>query len=184
MPPSQRTLTRERLGRKSEGPHRGILRLFVLHKLSKEPQSGYDLMATLNEITDGAWRPGPGSIYPILRDLEENALVKDHAKKGRSRHVYRLTEKGREELESARSQFDDYSKHGWQRMRGLMLEIMSAKGLAERCVEGPKWQRAMLEKVLSSSEMDVREKGFLLKEVRLSLEKQLDWIDDKLSEMK
>ncbi len=169
---------------KSEGPPRGILRLYILHKLSQKPQSGYDLMATLSAATDGAWRPGPGSIYPILRDLEENRLVKDHARRGKSRHVYRLTEKGLGELKSARQQFDDYSKHGWRKMRGLMMEIMSPQALAERCMEGTKWQEAILERVTSSTELAEREKVYLLKETKLFLEKQLDWVDDKLSELK
>ncbi|HLQ21553.1 MAG TPA: PadR family transcriptional regulator, partial [Nitrososphaerales archaeon] len=46
---------------------RGFLRFYVLSLLSRRPEAGYSIMRTIEETTDGAWRPGPGTVYPLLR---------------------------------------------------------------------------------------------------------------------
>ncbi len=156
--------------------------MYILYKLSKEPQSGYGLMESLQATTEGAWRPGPGSVYPILKELERKNLVKAQPRSGRSKQVYSITAEGRRELEASRDQFDRVSYQRWQRMRGLMLEVMSPKMLAERIKGGGDFQKFIWEKVVSSAEISEKEKLFLLKEYKLQVERQLDWVNSKLSE--
>ncbi|MGH9919595.1 MAG: PadR family transcriptional regulator, partial [Nitrososphaerales archaeon] len=48
---------------------RGILRLYILSMLSKHQETGYSIMRTIEDKTEGAWRPGPGTVYPLLRSL-------------------------------------------------------------------------------------------------------------------
>ncbi len=156
--------------------------MYILYKLSKEPQSGYGLMESLQETTEGAWRPGPGSVYPILKELERKNLVEAQSRGGRSKHVYAITADGRRELEASRDQFDKMNYQSWQRIRGLMLEVMSPKMLAERIRGGGDFQKFIWEKVLSSTEIPEKEKLFLLKEYKLQVERQLDWVNSKLAE--
>lgn len=158
------------------------MRLYVLHRLSKEPLSGYDLMADLSSITAGAWRPGPGSIYAILKDLEKTGHIRVDEKGTRSKQIFAITKSGDKALESARHVFDEYSTKRWHRVRGLMLDLVSPKALAEMLNEGLKMQPSAWDKVLSS-DISKGEKTFLLKENKLLTERHLSWINSKLEEM-
>ena len=156
--------------------------MYILHRLSIEPQAGYGLMESLQATTEGAWRPGPGSVYRILKELENKGFVKAQPRGGRSKHVYSITAEGRRELEASRDVFEKFSYQRWQRFRGLMLEVQSPKMLAERLRGGNGYQQLIWDRVLSSKEIPEKEKIFLLKEYKLQVERQLDWVNSKLSE--
>lgn len=51
-------------------------------------------MAEIETMTQGWWRPSPGSVYPILDDLATEGLIRKR-EDGR----YELTSKGKESLE-------------------------------------------------------------------------------------
>jgi len=69
------------------GRRRG-LRVWVLQLLEQRPMNGAELMDQMDRMTMGWWRPSPGSIYPLLEELEKDGLAKKQAD-GR----YQLTEK-------------------------------------------------------------------------------------------
>jgi len=69
--------------------HRG-LRVWVLHILERGPLNGAELMEQMDRMTMGWWRPSPGSIYPLLEQLEEEKLI-SKGPDGR----YQLTETAR-----------------------------------------------------------------------------------------
>jgi Transcriptional regulator PadR-like family len=54
--------------------HRG-LRVWVLHLLERGPLNGAELMEQMDRMTMGWWRPSPGSIYPLLEQLEKEKLI-------------------------------------------------------------------------------------------------------------
>lgn len=54
---------------------RGFLRLYTVSLLSKKPSTGYAIMQSIEETTGGTWRPGPGTIYPLLKSLTEEGLI-------------------------------------------------------------------------------------------------------------
>src|SRR4029077_16350562 len=54
---------------------RGDVRAAVLLLLAEEPRNGYGLMQEIEERSEGAWRPSPGSMYPVLSQLEDEGLV-------------------------------------------------------------------------------------------------------------
>jgi DNA-binding PadR family transcriptional regulator len=68
--------------------------------LSLRPRSGYDIKAVVDRSTRFFWAASYGQIYPELRRLEEEGLIKgeDAPSGGRSRRVYRITKAGREAL--------------------------------------------------------------------------------------
>jgi DNA-binding PadR family transcriptional regulator len=72
---------------------RGDVRTAVLALLAEEPQHGYAVIGQLAERSGGLWRPSPGSIYPVLAQLEEEGLVTSDATEGRK--VFALTDAGR-----------------------------------------------------------------------------------------
>jgi DNA-binding PadR family transcriptional regulator len=74
----------------------GRLRLYLLKLLDEAPRHGYEVIRLLQDRFLGVYAPSPGTIYPRLARLEEEGLVTHDEANGRK--VYRITEKGREEL--------------------------------------------------------------------------------------
>ncbi len=54
---------------------RGFLRPQMIQLLEKQPMSGIDIMNELQEMSHGWYRPSPGSIYPLLEQLEKEGLI-------------------------------------------------------------------------------------------------------------
>jgi len=62
------------LGRIEFG-RRGFLRPQIVQLLEKQPMNGVDIMNELQQMSHGWYRPSPGSIYPLLEQLEKEGLV-------------------------------------------------------------------------------------------------------------
>jgi PadR family transcriptional regulator AphA len=72
----------------------------ILGMIRKEPRSGYEIKAMVDETTRFFWAASYGQIYPELKRLSEAGLVEgvDSPTGGRRRTVYELTDDGEEEL--------------------------------------------------------------------------------------
>src|SRR6478672_8126879 len=62
---------------------RGDIRTAVLAVLAEEPGHGYEVMQRLEAKSEGAWRPSPGSVYPMLQQLEDEGLVQSTERDGK-----------------------------------------------------------------------------------------------------
>jgi DNA-binding PadR family transcriptional regulator len=86
---------------------KGFIRYHVLEALNEKPMSGSELIDQIEKHTDGAWKPSPGSIYPLLAYLQDNGYVKElPTESGLKR--YELTLSGKsllEEQTTARKKF-------------------------------------------------------------------------------
>lgn len=71
---------------------RGDTRAAILVLLGEQPANGYRLMQEIEERSDGAWRPSPGSVYPALSQLEDEGLVESEKADGRK--TFSLTDEG------------------------------------------------------------------------------------------
>ena len=76
---------------------RGDVRTAVLILLAGEPRNGYQLMQTIEERSEGRWRPSPGSVYPTLAQLEDEGLIRGIERDGT--RLFELTDAGREQAE-------------------------------------------------------------------------------------
>ena len=85
---------RWRGGRKAR---RGDIRTAALLLLAEEPRNGYQIMQEVQERSEGAWRPSPGSVYPALQQLEDEGLIRSEEIDGRK--AYRLTVEGLSQVE-------------------------------------------------------------------------------------
>ena len=85
---------------------RGMLPMYLLMLLREGPLHGTDMIRSISEKSGHAWKPSPGSVYPILRRQEEQGLIKGKWLRTGSapRRVYRLTAKGRSALPKMQSQ--------------------------------------------------------------------------------
>ncbi len=77
-------------GRKAR---RGDIRTAALLLLAEEPRNGYQIMQEVEERSDGAWRPSPGSVYPALQQLEDEGLIRSQEQDGRK--LFAITDEGR-----------------------------------------------------------------------------------------
>lgn len=78
---------------------RGDVRAAVLTLLVEKPMHGYQIIHEIEERSDGAWKPSPGSVYPTLQLLADEGLIA--AEEAAGKKTYSLTESGREEVESS-----------------------------------------------------------------------------------
>jgi len=93
-------------GRGRGRARRGDVRLALLRLLGEEPRNGYQLMQTIEERSDGRWRPSPGSVYPTLAQLEDEGLVRSTESDG-ARHFV-ITDAGRTHLETRATERDPW----------------------------------------------------------------------------
>src|SRR5918994_4656520 len=94
---------------------RGDVRAALLVLLAEEPRNGYQLMQEIEQRSDGAWRPSPGSVYPALQLLEDEGLVRVE---GEGRKAYTLTDEGRAHVEEHAAELGT----PWDAVRGDMGE--------------------------------------------------------------
>jgi DNA-binding PadR family transcriptional regulator len=57
------------------GGRGGDVRAAALVLLQEGPKHGYQLIQEIGEKSQGAWNPSPGSIYPVLQQLEDEGLL-------------------------------------------------------------------------------------------------------------
>lgn len=73
----------------------------ILGSLSKSDQSGYSLKRTIGKTSDFYWSESNAQIYPVLKKMEEQHLVRskiDAASGSRNKRIYSITKKGFAEL--------------------------------------------------------------------------------------
>ncbi|PIE32921.1 MAG: PadR family transcriptional regulator [Ilumatobacter coccineus] len=122
---------RGRRGQRRRAP-RGTIAAALLALLDEEPRHGYDMISALNERSGGRWIPGPGSIYPTLRRLEEQGLVESTYTGGKQ--VYHLTMDGRQRVAEQREAGMDapWDHHGLGNRGELRRAVHEIDGLARQ----------------------------------------------------
>jgi DNA-binding PadR family transcriptional regulator len=73
------------------GRKRG-LRPLVVMILQRGPKNGAEVMDAMESMSQGWWRPSPGSVYPLLEELAKDGIAR-RREDGR----YELTTKGKDE---------------------------------------------------------------------------------------
>jgi DNA-binding PadR family transcriptional regulator len=81
---------------------RGDVRTAALLLLAEGPLNGYQIMQEIEQRSNGAWRPSPGSVYPALAQLEDEGLVS--TEELRDRRTYVLTDAGRAWIDARRGE--------------------------------------------------------------------------------
>ena len=158
---------------------RGFLRLYILTQLSKGPETGYSLIQRIDETTEGAWRPGAGTMYPLLKGLLKEGLVRVTNPSGRGgSKVYSLTPGGRAELERIRQQFTGAGRREPVMVR-LFSDLLPGSVYVPMVVRRYRDAADVLRQKVG--EVPQPERTALLQEFRLFLQSQIDWIDSQLA---
>jgi len=74
---------------------KGLLRLLILDITSKSPASGAEIIKYIQQISDSMWSPSPGSIYPILKNLQKNEYLTEIYSTDSNQKKYGATTKGK-----------------------------------------------------------------------------------------
>jgi PadR family transcriptional regulator PadR len=102
----------------------GTLDLLILKVVALGPVHGYAIAQRLEQVSRGVVKVPEGSLYPALHRLENrNLLAADwkETETGREAKFYRLTRKGRKQLETEAA--------GWQRLiEAIALILGMANG--------------------------------------------------------
>lgn len=158
---------------------RGFLRMYLLSLASKSPQTGYSVMQTVEERTEGAWRPGPGTIYPLLKGLAADGMLKEVRPSGGDGKVaYETTAAGRRELEDLGRGLGAAGRKD-RAMMHLFLDLMPAEAFSRMVVgRGRDMMQLFREKVV---QVPQPQRDSILKEFQAILEGELDWVDSSIS---
>lgn len=75
----------------------GFVRLHLLHHAAEEPICGVEM---IKELKRHGYKLGPGTLYPILHDLEQTKylVAEVDVVNGKHRKNYQITAKGRKVL--------------------------------------------------------------------------------------
>ncbi|BDC17171.1 PadR family transcriptional regulator [Acidianus sp. HS-5] len=77
---------------------RGLRHIILYLLYTNGPLTGAEIMEKVEESSMGMWRPSPGSVYPMIRELEVEGLIEVVKTEGTKKY-YGLTDKGKELLE-------------------------------------------------------------------------------------
>src|SRR5215471_10605200 len=99
----------------------GRLRLYLLKLLDEAPRHGYEVIRLLQDRFMGVYAPSPGTIYPRLARLEEEGLVTHDEVDGRK--VYRITDKGREEIQARLDDLAELEEEITESVRDIAREV-------------------------------------------------------------
>lgn len=143
---------------------RGDIRTALLLALAEQPGHGYEVIQTIEQKSDGAWKPSPGSVYPTLQLLEDEGLLRSTERDGK--RVYEITDEGRTEAER---RTDEAGGPPWDAARGVrghgelkqamvqlhlaskQVAVMNDPDLAEKAVAIVKDARKQLYRLLADA---------------------------------
>lgn len=97
---------------------KGSTGTMILNLLAQKDCYGYQLMQELQRVSDGVFNLKEGTLYPILHGMESKQWVESYwdTVEGRKRKYYRITKKGRSELQE--------KKEEWKLFRGALDRVL------------------------------------------------------------
>jgi transcriptional regulator len=94
---------------KPGGLVQGTLHMLILKTLTLEPLHGYGIGVRLEQISGGGFLVNGGSLFPALRRLERDALIRGEwrvTENNRRAKYYHLTPQGRAQLKRETRQWE------------------------------------------------------------------------------
>jgi PadR family transcriptional regulator, regulatory protein PadR len=90
----------------------GHLELLLLAAVGSHPMHGYAIIEYVRQASSGQFDYAEGTIYPALRRLEDDGLVRSRWSEtdGRRRRIYDVSSKGKRALAGRRSEWERFTK--------------------------------------------------------------------------
>ena len=106
---------------KPGGLVQGTLHMLILKTLTLEPLHGYGIGVRLEQISQGGFQVQAGSLFPALRRLERDGLIRGEwrvTENNRQAKYYHLTPQGRAQLKRETRQ--------WETQTAAIARILAA----------------------------------------------------------
>jgi len=159
-----------------QGAPRGLLHFYALLSIARKPMRGYDLMREIEAKTDGAWRPGPGAVYPVLQKLVKQGLVsvKKRSGDGPTQILYEITPAGLRQIADSKRAMRA-STERMTLMSSLFIDLMESDDLVRFVLNSFDLQAQLLRMIVESdkSKLTNQDKLFVLRQYKLNLEREL-----------
>src|SRR5919198_434826 len=87
----------------------GTLHMLILKTLALEPMHGYGIGVRIEQISRGVFQVNAGSLFPALRRLERDALVRSEWRETENKRrakYYVLTTAGRKKLKAEAAEWE------------------------------------------------------------------------------
>ena len=103
---------------------KGSTGLLVLSVLSRQELYGYQIIKTVELMSESVFQMNEGTLYPILHSLEKEGALESYwcEAEGRKRKYYKITESGLAELAD--------KKREWQSFSGAVSKVLGGAKLA------------------------------------------------------
>jgi len=124
---------------------KGFLRYHVLEALNEQPMSGSELMDQIEKHSGGAWKPSPGSIYPLLAWLQDNSYVKEMPTENGLKR-YEITSSGKEFLDETTKMRENFNENA-----GFMASPFFDRFIGKMSEEKTMQVRGSMKKLVISS---------------------------------
>lgn len=115
------------------GIPRGLLHHIALILLKSEPMSGSELTERIEQYTE--WRPSPGSMYPLLSNLQKRGMIEPYENGVAGIKRFTLTEKGREGVEAHGHHEEEFRKRNrnirrmyWRLLKNMPEDVYESFG--------------------------------------------------------
>src|SRR5579864_2092718 len=98
----------------------GTLDLLILRTLELQPLHGVGVADRIEQVTNGVFVIGPGSLFPALHRLEEQGWIDGEwgeLESGRRAKFYALTRSGRAQLAK--------EKQNWRKVNTAMNQVLA-----------------------------------------------------------
>jgi DNA-binding PadR family transcriptional regulator len=159
-----------------QGAPRGLLHFYALLSIARKPMRGYDLMKEIEAKTEGAWRPGPGAVYPVLQKLAKQGYIAARKKSedGPTHVLYEITPSGLRNIADAKKMMGS-STQRLSVMSSLFIDLMEPDDLVKFILNAVEMQISLVNMVIESdkSGLSEQDKLFVLRQYSLNLEREL-----------
>lgn len=104
---------------------KGSTSMLVLGVLEEKEMYGYQIIKELEQRSETVFSLKEGTLYPILHVLEQDGFLEaywEDTSSARKRRFYRITKKGRKELDRQKEEWKEYAG-----AVGKVLQLQNAK---------------------------------------------------------
>lgn len=112
----------------SKGKGYGFLAIYVLYSIKKNPKTGYEILSEIKQKCGDKWSPSKGTIYPLLKQLEEENLIRIKKVGSRSKNVFEISPKGKKFVSSMRKERQKL-REKFSHFKNLFADIMGEENM-------------------------------------------------------
>ena len=104
------------------------MKTLALVSSSRYPVTGTELMNITFKLSKGLWKPSPGSVYYVLRELREEGYIAEIFMKEKGERAYIITEKGKNMLKELKESL----KKDLKKQAVLLSILMDMVGIEDK----------------------------------------------------